>query len=160
MKFQLRNLFFLSMILCLSLANARASGKNVELLTDSQMAAIEGGFCLIETCQTGAPTGKCQTHAPTFLGVCPNGTCQYKTLDIPLFGVVEICQLFGQYTCSSPVGYRACITGKLLDVCLYSSINVCGNIVEPQCSESLQEHTCTCQVNYTEEPCDWTNCIP
>jgi bacteriocin-like protein len=148
------------MLLCLSQGHARAASVKVESLTDKELASVEGGFCLIETCQTGKPTGKCQTHPPTFQGLCLPKTCSYLPIEVPLVGEVEVCTLRGQYTCTDPGGYRACITGSLLDVCLYSSINVCGTIAEPFCSESLKDHTCTCSVNYTETSCDWTNCIP
>ena len=158
MKFWIRNLFILSMILSLQLANARASEKKVELLTDSQMASVEGGFCLIETCETGAASGNCQTVPPTFGGLCLPRTCIFEEYSSAL-GTVDVCRLWGQYTCTGGT-YRKCITGKLWDTCWYSSINVCGTIVEPFCAENLREGTCLCGIDETAEACDWTNCVP
>jgi hypothetical protein len=158
MKFQIRSLILLSMILCLPLAHAHVAGKKVEVLTDRQMASVEGGFCLIEKCETGAPSGNFQTFPPTFAGLCLPRTCLFEEFPSAL-GMVKVCRLAGQYTCTGG-GYRKCITGKLWDLCWYSSINVCGTNVEPFCAEDPREGTCLCGVRDTAEACDWTNCDP
>ena len=158
MKIMTMNLVCLALALILTCGCARAAGAKMEILNDKQMAAIKGGFCLIETCETGVPTGNCQWLPPTFAGVCPKGTCRFIAVDT-LEGELETCDLLGHYTCTGG-GYRKCITGKLWDICTYSSVNVCGDIYEPFCTENIQEHTCICGSRLTADPCDWTNCVP
>jgi hypothetical protein len=157
MKFMRTSLVYLAMVLTLTVASAHAGMPKTEILNDKQMAAIEGGFCLIETCETGVPTGNCQWLPANQAGVCPKGTCRFVMSDtIP---PVEGCTLFGHYTCTGG-GYRKCVTGRLWDICTYSSINVCGNIYEPFCTENIANHTCICGSLQTNDPCDWTNCVP
>jgi len=159
MKFMRTSLVYLAMVLTLTFASVHAGIPKTEILNDKQMAAIEGGFCLIETCETGVPSGNCQTLPPTFAGVCPKGTCRFVVVETAA-GELETCNLIGHYTCTAPVGYRQCITGRLWDICTYSSVNVCGDIFEPFCTEDIKEHTCTCGARLTGDPCDWTNCVP
>jgi hypothetical protein len=159
MRLMRTNQVYLGFALILTFGCAQAAGIKKEILNDRQMAAIKGGFCLVETCETGVPTGKCQVIPANFAGVCPKGTCRFWVIDSG-FGEVDVCTLFGHYTCTGTGGYRKCITGKLWDICTYSSVNVCGDIYEPFCTENIQEHTCTCNARLTGDPCDWTNCVP
>ena len=159
MKIMRTSLVYLGVVLMLFLGNAEANSLKTEVLDNKQMADIKGGFCLIETCEKGVPTGKCQVLPPTFAGVCPRGTCRFVVFETAL-GELDICALFGHYTCTGLGGYRQCITGRLWDICTYSNINVCGNIFEPFCTENIREHTCTCGTRLLNDPCDWTNCVP
>jgi hypothetical protein len=155
----IQHLILLSVMTYLCLGWAHAGGPTSQILSEREMASAEGGFCTFSKCQTGVPTGKCQPHPPTMLGLCPRGTCRFVVREIPLVGEIDLCILFGHYTCTGQGGYRKCIAGSIGDVCWNSDINVCGTITQPACTENIQNKTCNCSIDPTNDPCDWTNCL-
>jgi hypothetical protein len=159
MKFQLRNLI-LGTILggTLSLGSAHAAGSKPQVLSDREMAAIEGGFCLFKKCETGAPSGRCQPLAPTYQALCQHGTCLW-VLEPTGMGPFAVCKLLGMSTCTRKANYRSCIQGSANTVCWPSNAIICGSSIDPICQENLQDKTCECSVHPTSAPCDWTDCL-
>jgi hypothetical protein len=157
MKSCLRNLITVAVLFGVSLAKTHATEPKVQILTDREMASVEGGLCIFSQCQPGLPTGKCQPVPADYKDLCLPTTCSVE-LDQIGNTVVFACVLKGEYTCTGGGAYRECIPA-IVDVCLSSPTNVCGSLVLPFCKADLAEKTCICGVNYTQTPCDWTNCI-
>ncbi len=157
MKLYMRYLFIMASAL---LAMGRADGEalKVEVLNDSVLAAVRGGFCPFEECESTA-TGLCQPVVPDKVEICAVTKCIYDQeilLGVRAYG----CILFGDDTCTEPEMYKQCVWAFKLSYCEYGAVPLCGELVQGDCNPIIEEEVCVCSMYEPGTPCNWTDCIP
>jgi len=159
MKMNLRTLVILMAVASLSVGLARAGESKVKTLSDSQLAAIQGGFCPFEICESAPGTGVCQPIPDTQPALCKTIICRYQQYSV---GPVDVfgCQFVAKSTCSQVNTYTQCILEFKFSICSYGDVPVCGDNVVPLCHVNPRNRGCFCAINDTETPCDWTSCVP
>ncbi len=160
MKTTLRHLFIVLAMASLACGAARASQGNVQILNDSQMASIKGGWCPFEECEAGPGTGVCQPYPASRAGLCAVARCSYSNSTA---GNVDVlgCTLAGKVTCTANRTYRQCILAFKFSACSNGANPYgCGFLVVPTCTIDRIDRTCVCGIASPGNPCDWTDCAP
>jgi len=133
-------------------AHALNSGPEGKIVTDAELAAIHGGFCIFETCEPYPGSGVCEPVIPEAPIVCGATNCYLITI-----GNITACITSGPVTCTEINTYQQCIIALKLSYCDYGSLPLCGEKEQGNCYPLERE--CVCRY----EPaglCDWTSCIP
>jgi len=149
-----------SVILALSMSagSVRASEPTVKILSDNELAAIRGGYCLLQVCEDAPGSGNCQPYGPIAQTICDFTSCSY---DEEIDGSTRVfrCLYSGPTTCTNSATYRQCVLSFTQSSCYDGPVGHCGVNIVPDCVPIPPDRICDCSAKLTEEPCDWTDCV-
>jgi bacteriocin-like protein len=148
----------IALALCLTAGGARASDQKIKILNDNELAAIKGGYCFLQTCESYPGTGICQPFPPIPEAVCAFTFCQW-TEEVDGQMVIDSCGFMGPITCTDPTTYQQCVLSFTQSTCLDGPITPCGFCYVPACHVDRVDRICVCTGQETNEPCDWSNCV-
>ena len=141
-----------------SLSSAHA-GNKVEILRDSKLASIEGGYCMFWKCAGPPGNGSCQPIVNDAYHLCQNVSC---TLSEGVEGNTQVieCKMKGAHeTCSNVATYIECIRSHMPDLCLPDTTNApCGNETDTYCFADVKSRQCYCDAGTGDKACDWVSC--
>jgi hypothetical protein len=159
MKTHLHYLMVLTALAGLPLDTAQAAGSKLEILGDAKLAALTGGFCFNEQCETGTPSGACQPFPADQKNVCDGVGCFYETSvanNVDTYG----CKISNsRETCTEDTSYRACVVVNFTSICIYSGNTTCGTVAEPGCYLDYVHRICVCSMQSGLDRCDWSDCL-
>jgi hypothetical protein len=159
MKIQ-QTIILLATIVILSTGAARAQQHNIEILGDTKLATIRGGFCIHDECETGAPSGNCQPLADTIPALCAGTTC---ALQLGTFGrgsdSIQCVETGGNTTCTEAGMYKECVQVQQISICLPGTDPTCGFKAESYCFPDVKNRVCHCSIQSAVQNCDWASCV-
>jgi hypothetical protein len=133
-----------------------AANKRPVIVDDRSLAALTGGFCIFDICES-TPTGVCQVIPATTKALCATVTCKFTS---DMVGNTDAfgCIFAGKTTCSNNNNYHQCTTVNYLHYCSTSNSSTCGDNVEPLCNINIEDRACVCSIKDDGTSCDWTDC--
>jgi len=141
-------------------ARAYATETKPQILSDQQLGAIEGGYCLFWKCEGPPGTAPCQPIKNDTVDLCKTVTCR---LAIDMEGNTEIlqCGITGAtVTCTEDSTYVQCVRARQPNLCVRDVEDTgCGLLVRSYCFPDIKHRTCFCDSGSDTTPCDWTSCV-
>jgi hypothetical protein len=160
MKTHLQCLVLLYALACAFTGPARAAGTTVEILDDTKLASIRGGYCNFWKCEGPPGDGDCQTIPDDTPDLCATVTCKLDLGSANGTDVVD-CEITHEaVTCSEEETYIRCIPATHPNICVPKlDSGVCGLQVETYCVADIKHRRCVCISGTDEDPCEWQNCL-
>jgi len=136
-----------------------ATGKGITVLNDREMAAVKGGFCILEQCEDAPGTATCQPYPVDEETLCKLAVCLFEHVIIGNLDQIG-CIGWAPSTCTESTTYRQCVMAFKLSTCSSGSTTPCGKHVSADCIPSIPDRGCLCHILPPDRDCDWTNCTP
>ncbi len=160
MTTHLRNFMALVIFAYLFLSSAHA-GNKAEILGDSKLASIRGGYCLFFKCQGPPGNGECQPIGNDAYDLCQHISCSFTD---EMEGNTEVleCQVKGESpkTCSEATTYIQCVRASSPSICVPdNNSTVCGTLTNTYCFPDVRDRQCFCDTGGGALPCDWVSCV-